>query len=199
MPRTNASPTSPVSLRRYHRSTELGEAIPEIAASEGVTEETVRQSINAVRLYRTRHKVEYAHEALVAVVLDTAPKVQRTLDKVLTAKTEITEKVGGKTRVRKVDDLSMQLRGVEMVKGIVQTVQPRGPSTAVQINNANLAHTKSERVASGTYVGMEDMLTEIMKEQEAQPAPEQRQLTGAKLESAHGEYEEVEPVDDSDE
>ena len=195
MARTNASPTSEVALRRYYRNHELGEGIPEIAAAEGVAEETVRQSIHAVQLYRTRHKVEHAHEAMVGVVLNATPKVQRTLDKVLTAKTEIT--VDGKTR--KVDDLSMQLRGVEMVKGIIQTVQPRGPSTAVQINNANLAHAQSARVASSSYVGMEDMLTEIMKEQEAQPAPEQRQLAGAKLESVRGEYAEIEPVDDVDE
>jgi len=195
MATTSISATSPLALRRYQRNTELGEGIPEIAKSEGVTEETVRQSINAVRLYRTRHKVEYAHEALVGVVLNTAPKIQRTLDKVLTAKTEIT--IGGK--VRKVDDLSMQLRGVEMVKGIVQTVQPRGPSTQVQINNANLAKAHGERVASSSYVGMEDMLTDIMKEQEANPEPERRQLTGAKLETVRGEYEEVEPADSDDE
>jgi hypothetical protein len=195
MPRTNATPTSEVSLRRYYRNHELGEGIPEIAKSEGVEEETVRQSIHSVQLYRTRHKVEHAHEAMVGVVLNATPKVQRTLDKVLTAKTEITDAAG---KVRKVDDLSMQLRGVEMVKGIIQTVQPRGPSTAVQINNANMAHAQSARVATSSYVGMEDMLTEIMKEQQTQPAPEQRQLTGAKLESVRGEYVDTEEADEEE-
>lgn len=199
MARHNPSPTSPAVLRRYYRNTELGEGIPEIAAAEGVGEETIRQSINAVRLYRTRHKVEHVHEAMVGVVLSVAPKMQRALEKALTAKTEITEVVDGKTKTRKVDDLSMQLRGVESAKGLIQTVQPKGPSNAIQINNANVAHAQSQRVATGSYVGMEDMLTEIMKEQEAQPAPEQRQLTGAKLESIRGEFEEVEPADDDDE
>jgi hypothetical protein len=187
-------PASVTALTRYYRN-QAGESIAEISQKDKVSEYAVKQSIRDVEVYRSRHKIEHVQEAMAAVVLGRARKVGVALDNALGAKTEITDAKG---RIRKVADVDMQLKGVAEIRNIISTIQPK----AAHQTNVGVAvgvHGGKERVATGTYSGMEDLLTEIMKEQESNPEPEQRQLKGTTLEVARGEYEEIEPAEVADE
>lgn len=189
----NQVATSEVHLKRYYRN-KNGESISDIAATEKVEEQTVKNSIRAVELYRARHNVEVLNEAIVGAVLTVVPEVQKSIKRQLSA-TTIVDDGGGKKR--KEPDYLTQRAAVAEVRGLIQTVQPKAPTVHSTQVAVGVNQGQAPRLATGSYVGMEDRLKTITQELEAQPIDGNRkQLMQAPLQAADdGEYEEAEPVE----
>lgn len=191
MAQYNQNPASEVHLRRYYRN-KHGESVPDIATKDGVDEQTVKNSIRAVELYRARHNVETLNEAIATAVLTVVPDVQRSIKRQLGATTTVDGKNG---KQRKQPDFITQRAAVAEVRGLIQTVQPKiAPVHATQVNVDTKGN--SPRLASGSYIGMEDRLKAITTELESAKDSDRKQLMQAPLQSIEdGEFEEAEPVE----
>ena len=188
------SPASEVHLKRYYRN-KSGESISEIAARDKVDEATVKNSIHSIELYRQRHNVEVLNEAIVGVVLDVVPRMKKSLARQLEAKTVVDD---GNGKKRKEDDFQTQRSAVAEVRGLIQTVQPKAPTVHATQVNANIGAGNTPRLASGSYVGMEDRLKRITDELEiksTQPEPKKLMMQAPIASIEDGEYEEAEPVE----
>lgn len=184
----NQSPASEIHLDRYYRN-KNGESIQDIATKDDVDEATVKNSIRAIEIQRQRHDVQVLNESIVATVLDVVPEMRKSLSRQLRAKS-------GKKQ-----DYVVQRGAVSEIRGLLQTVQPKAPSVhATQVNVGN-AEAGSARIATGTYIGMEDRLKTITQQLETQDTTvDRKQLTQAKLEPIEeAVYEEDEEEDGEEE
>ena len=191
MAQFNQSPASETHLKRYYRSKQ-GESVTEIAQKDGVSEQAVKDSIRSIELYRARHDVQVLNEAVVGAVLTVVPEVQKSIKRQLNATTVV--EAGGKKR--REPDWQVQRAAVAEVRGLIQTVQPKAPNVhATQVNVGQQG--QAQRLATGSYVGMEDRLKLITQELDSQVVDGNRkQLMQAPLQAADdGEYEEAEPVE----
>lgn len=183
------NPVSETHLRRYFRN-KAGETLQEIAQSDGVEEITVKDSIRAVEVHRNRHNAETLNESVVATVLDIMPAVKKSLHSQLTATVVVEDDKGKKKRE---PDYQTQKNAVAEVRGLIQTVQPKTPT--VHATQVNVGQPGAPRLASGTYVGMEDRLKAIQTELDSKPSDPQKQLAQGPLRPVEdAEYEEAEAV-----
>lgn len=191
MAQYNQVATSEVHLKRYFRN-KNGETIADIAATDKVDEQAVKNSIRAVELYRARRNVEALNEAVVGTVLDVIPEMKKSIRRQLAA-TAVVDLPNGKKR--KEPDFPTQRGAIAEVRGLIQTVQPKvSPVHATQVNVGTQGN--SPRVATGSYIGMEDRLKAITSELESTKDTQQKRLVQAPLQTVEdGEYEEAEPVE----
>jgi hypothetical protein len=189
------SANSQKALERYERN-KAGESIADIAKADGVSENSVQQSIRSVQLFRSKHTHEYANQAISAIVIDTAGHVKKSLVNGLTATTtETISDKNGNTRKVKKPDVSAQMRAVSEYQKLASTIQPKGGGTNVNVGVG--VGVNQTRVATGSYIGMEDRLRKIMQQQKQQPIVEGTTLTQATLELPSGEFEQDEPAENS--
>ena len=192
MAQYNQSPASETHLKRYYRSKQ-GESVTEIAQKDGVSEQAVKESIRSIELYRARHDVQVLNEAVVGAVLTVVPEVQKSIKRQLNATTVV--EAGGKKR--REPDWQVQRAAVAEVRGLIQTVQPKAPNVHSTQVAVGVGQGQVPRLATGSYVGMEDRLKTITQELEAQPLEVNRkQLMQAPLQPIDdAEYEDSEPVE----
>jgi hypothetical protein len=174
---------SRTSIERYHRNKQ-GESIEEVAKRDKVTQATVKTNIREVELWRSQRSVDLMNEDLSGIVINSARAVQSSLNDALTAENEFTTAEGEKISV---PDHGTRLRAVSEVREIAKVVQPKNESHT----NVNVGvGIAGGRIATASYVGMEDRLREIRKSRTEQPLLEENTVTATIIEGApNGEDE----------
>jgi len=141
--------SDPRHLMRFLKR-ERGDTDQDIAAEEHVSVATVRNSIKEVRIFRQVNSQTEMDIAIRNVVIETAPKMKRTLDRLLNAKNIVRVKNSktGKEEDIQVDDKSTQLDASRVVKELMIGLQPKSPVAVVnnnqQNNNATVVMSKAE-------------------------------------------------------
>jgi len=173
-----------VAIDRYHRNKQ-GESIEEIAKRDGVTEITVKDSIRKVEIFRSRRSVDLMNEDIAGIVIDSGKAVNNALQEALTAENEYQDsKTGEKISV---PDHSIRLQAASEVREFAKVIQPKvGPHSTVNVG----VGISGGRVATGSYIGMEDRLREIRKTRAEQPLLEGRTVTATVLQT-DGEEEDA--------
>lgn len=186
-----SSPASQTALDRYARN-KAGESIEEIARKDGVSEKAVKNSIRSIQLYRELHSTEFTNEGVNAVLQNRVRDLDKALENGLTASTEVEE--NGKKK--NVPDVPLQLRAVGEFRSLLGTVQPKvAPTTSVQVG---VGVSQTTRVATGTYVGMEDRLRRITTElEQAGPTDHHRHKLRSNLNVESGEGDVAEPAENA--
>lgn len=185
--------TAEVHLRRYYRN-KNGETIQEIAKKDGVQEQTIKDSIRAVELYRIRRSVETMNENVVDVVLETLPNYKKAINDGLKAVSVVEE---GNNK-RKEPDHNVRMKAASELRSLIQVVQPRTPHVHATQVNVGGGQGQQPRVATGSYLGMEDRLRVINEELEKtkNAVPSRPLLQGAELHRVpESDYEDGEIVE----
>jgi len=173
MPRALSKPTGvDLHFSRYVR-VKSGLAVEDIAKRDGVSVETVQESIRWVEQYRARNTVDHANEATVAAILENKQNISSALTNGLTATYETQDKDGKKVSV---PDVSLQLQALDRVSDLLGTVQPKpargGINVGVGVGVGMGIRTKPG--SSIQYMGFEDRLREVRRkraEAAALPSP----------------------------
>lgn len=187
-----SGPASQTSLDRYARN-KAGESIEEIARKDRVSENAIKNSIRSIQLYRELHSTDFTNEGVNAVLQGRVRDLDKALERGLNASDTVEE--NGKKK--KVPDVPLQLRAVGEYRALLTTVQPKvAPSVNVGVG---VGVNQTTRVASGTYVGMEDRLRKITMELEGSVVEhEPKHLLRSNLgQGDDGESIEAEPVENS--
>lgn len=125
-----------------------------VAASEGISLATARQSIQAVDMYRKRNDKSEFDLAIRNVVISTAPKVAETLAGLLTATelVEVDDPRTGKKRVDKMEDKTTRLEATRVWNSMMAAQIPKGPlieqniSQNTQVAQLGSGETMEERM-----------------------------------------------------
>lgn len=170
---------NPIHLLRLLKAEAMGgsheAAAAKIALQEKVSAQTVLQSIREVDAYRKRNDRNEFDFALRDLVISSVPAAKATLAGLLAA-TELVEVSDAKTghkKVQEVEDKTTRLEALRVVNALAQTLQPKTPMIAQQINQGPQLPAAP---ATGTTVSMEtteDRLARLRrqaKEQRALPA-----------------------------
>jgi hypothetical protein len=180
---------------RHHR----GETVQDIARNEGVTVKAVEKSLRQVQVDHALNTPEQLEREAINVVRSNLPHVQSAISRALKAKTLIRETTirRGKeeTRIKTVDDIDTQLKGLKAFNDMLTATQPKGTGIAVNVNqqNANLAAAAATtNIRTTTY---EDRLRRI-RNQQAEYALMPSQVIDAP--EATDEDDEVDPLDEED-
>jgi hypothetical protein len=142
--------------RRYRRA-RAGQSLREIAASEGVSIESVEQSILRVRVDNDRYSANDTGLAVRRLFERLLPSIECSLDQALAATKMVGRKVltvdteTGRTttldETSEVADHDTRLRAVAETRALVSVVQPRDP--AVQITSTTTTNTQHNTLNAG--------------------------------------------------
>lgn len=153
--RNKKSMSDPRHMMRYIKH-QAGMDIADIAKSEKVSAETVRQSIHQIEAYRAKSTSNEMDLALRDLVISSIPQAKETLTGLLAAM-ELVEKKDaktGKVKVITVADKTTRLEALKVLNAFSQTMQPKTPmiqnnvsATAQAAANASVtaAETTEER------------------------------------------------------
>jgi hypothetical protein len=167
-----------------HALNKSGKSIEEIAVMEGVKPEAIRRSIETVEMYRHRNTADTMNQSLISVVQRLETKILGALERGLNAVTD----VHSNGKVEKQPDHAIQIKAVAEVRQLAQVVQPKA-SPQVNVGVGVGINSQPTRVATGSYVGMEDRLREIRKLRENQKTIEGRtDIVTKTLETADGDF-----------
>jgi hypothetical protein len=152
--------------RRYRRA-RAGQSLTDIAAAEGVSVESVEQSILRVRVDNDRYSANDTGLAVRRLFERLLPSIECSLDQALAATKTVGKKVisinqaTGETSVldetSEVADHETRLRAVAETRALVSVVQPRDP--AVQINSTTTTNTQHNTLNAGLPVPGQPGLT----------------------------------------
>lgn len=140
-------------LIRFLKS-QAGADAAAIAKQEGVSLQTVRQSISQMEIYRKKNTQVEFELAIRDLVISTIPQTKQTLQRLLTATeiVEVKDQKTGKTKYEKVEDKTTRIEAVRLTKELIVGMIPKGPPVEVNVNNttqiANMsaAETNEERM-----------------------------------------------------
>jgi hypothetical protein len=152
------SRADPRHLMRYLKAQAMGgeekEKLAAIAKSEGVSVQTIRNSVYEIDTYRKRNTTLEMDMAIRDLVISAVPLAKESLGGLLTA-TELVEVPNGQTGKKKVVrqvDKTTRLEANRLVKDLIVAVQPKGAPVEVNVNQTNqvanlsAAETTEERM-----------------------------------------------------
>jgi hypothetical protein len=135
--------SDPRHLMRYLKAQAMGgeekEKLAAIAKSEGVSVQTVRNSVYEIDTYRKRNTTLEMDMAIRDLVISAVPLAKESLGGLLTA-TELVEVPNGQTGKKKVVrqvDKTTRLEANRLVKDLIVAVQPKGAPVEVNVNQTN--------------------------------------------------------------
>jgi hypothetical protein len=172
-----------------------GKTIEEIAAEDGITQEAVRKSIRAVEFKKGFHTQEYLQEMLIGITLKSSPSVQNALLEALDASTKRTVKNDrGEDMTILEPDHDTRLKAVGEFRQIAAVAQPKpGHQTSVKVGVGVIGGVGQ---ASGSFVGMEEVLRDIRQKRKEQPVLEGKTVQSVVLEASKSEI--IDGDDDGD-
>jgi hypothetical protein len=139
----------PRHLMRYLKAQAMGgeekDKLAAIARAEGVSIQTVRQSVTHIDTYRKKNTSLEMDLAIRDLVISAVPMAKESLGGLLTA-TELVEVPNGTTGKKKVvrqPDKTTRLEANRLVKDLIVAVQPKGPMIEQNINQTNQVATLS--------------------------------------------------------
>lgn len=140
-----------------------------IAQQEGVSIETVRQSITQIDSYRKKNTQPELDLAVRDLVISAIPQAKDTLNGLLSAMelVEFKDDKTGKVKVKSVEDKTTRLEALRIVNTLVIGLQPKAPATNVNVNQTNQVANLTEGVET-TEERMERLRKKI-REQNALP------------------------------
>lgn len=142
-------------LLRYQSLTgSEAERIAAIAKSEGVSRETIKQSVRQAEMYtkqNERHQVDLSINNAIRSVM---PRFEESMAGLLLATelVEVKDANTGRTKVVREVDKTTRLEANRIVKDIIVGTQPKGPIAEVNVNqttqvaNLSSAETTEERM-----------------------------------------------------
>jgi hypothetical protein len=183
---------SSIHFERY-AANKSGKSVEEIAEEDHVKPEAIRRSIETVEIYRHKNTADTMNQVLISVVQRLETKLLAALERGLGAQTEIHDDKG---KVKKAPDHAMQIKAAAEVRQIAQVVQPKAaPQLNVGVGVG--INSPPTRVATGSYIGMEDRLREIRKLREGQATIEGRTAIVLKeLEGTGEDFTEANELED---
>src|SRR5580658_3379599 len=133
--------TKPLSARRERAALHhwvqvehFGKTMEQVAAEEKTTVMEVQRSINYVKEWQIGNSTALLQTKFIEIAMKRMESMGKVYDRGMKAEKVIfvNQKTG---RVKKAPDIPMQLKTAEAVRGILETVQPKGP--ALQLNQQN--------------------------------------------------------------
>lgn len=125
-------------LMRYLQS-KAGVDPATIAEAEHVTIKTVKESIREMERYESVNSEGQLSLAVRHMILNAMPRVSETIDSLLTATNTVERpnaKTGGQTTVYEIDKIT-RLEALKVMKGFIETTQPKVPMIQQSISQTN--------------------------------------------------------------
>lgn len=137
-------------ILRWMRS-EAGATPAEIAKLEGVSERSVRESIEQIGVYKEQNTELMLQVAVRDLIISSIPQAQETLDGLLRAKTVISvkNKNTGQNEDVEVEDKITRLEAMRVVKELYSSTMPKAPGVALQVNQNNTPQNLAPTVGRG--------------------------------------------------
>lgn len=128
----------PRHLLRFLKN-EANMSVAQIAKSEGVSVQAVKDSIRMVERYRARNSAVQMEFEVRDLVVSMIPRAKRTLRGLLDA-TEQVEMVDPRTSQKRLvsrPDKTTRVEGMRLVADLIGKLQPKAPLTEVNVNQTN--------------------------------------------------------------
>lgn len=110
--------------RRYFAIVGSGKSIDQVALEDNVSPDAVQYSLDRVNMWKARHSNEMVALKINEATMNQMGGVEQAFATGLKAK-KIERLGGGKTRM--VEDVGMQMKTVDTMRGLLELTQPRAP------------------------------------------------------------------------
>lgn len=137
-----------------------GATVEEIAKTDGVDVKYVRQAIDAAEVYHRTHSLEMVNTSVGGAIQAVMPEVTKTLKRGLTSKKR---RKAANGRMITEHDMTIQLKTVGEVRGLVESIQPKGNKGGdVNVNTTNQTAIGVRAFSEDTYQpGVEERIDAI--------------------------------------
>jgi hypothetical protein len=130
------------------------ERLKAVAKSEGVSMETIKDSVRKMQSYQEQNKTFHVDLRINESIMKVMPAFEDSVVGLLTATelVEVNDITTGKKKVIKQDDKTTRLEASRIVKDIIVSKQPKGPVAEINVNQTNqvanlsAAETTEERM-----------------------------------------------------